>query len=116
MQDLLLGKDILIVEILFNDQLDAQFFLYMFISIPTCFEHSSAHHQEIHLYQYDICCMSLYVGDRLPSKPAYQAVTYIYQISYWYNEYPDDEYLNSRNMWRIEINIYKKRIAHQVGH
>ena len=56
------------------------FFICLFI-ISTCFEHSSAHHQESQLYQYDIWCMSLYVGDRLvrrfPSKPAYQTVTYI---------------------------------------
>jgi len=45
----------------------------------TCFEHSSAHHQEIKLYQYDIWYMSLYVGDRLVwgFRPAYQTVTYV---------------------------------------
>jgi len=33
-------------------------FLRMFISI-TCFEHSSAHHQEIKLHQYDIWYMMM---------------------------------------------------------
>jgi len=57
-------------------------FLCLF-QLPTCFEHSSAHHQEIQLYQYDIWYMSLYVGERLVcrfrrlSKPAYQTVTYL---------------------------------------
>ena len=51
--------------IIFSDQLDAQFFCICFFQFSTYFEHSSAHHQEIKLYQYDIWYMSLYVGDRL---------------------------------------------------
>jgi len=31
----------------------------------TCFEQPSADHQESQLYQYDLWCMSLYVGDRV---------------------------------------------------
>ena len=46
-------------------------FCICLFQFSTYFEHSSAHHKEIHLYQYDIWYMSLYVGD-------------IYQISYWY--------------------------------
>jgi len=48
-----------------NDQLDAQFFFMCLFQFFTSFEHSSAHHQEIQLYQYDIYYMSLYVGDLL---------------------------------------------------
>ena len=65
--------------ILLNDQLDANSFLLMFISILYMFRALSAHHQEIQLYQYDIW----YVGDRqvcsldgTTSKPAYQTVNY----------------------------------------
>jgi len=58
-------------------------FLYIFISFSTCFEHTSAHHQEIKLYQYAIEYMSFYVDGRpvcrfgRMSKPAYLTVTYI---------------------------------------
>jgi len=62
-------------RVLFNDQLDAQFlFCIRLFHFSTCFEHSSAHHQEIQLYQYDIWYMSLYVwyaGLDGTSKPAY---------------------------------------------
>ena len=40
-------------------------FCIRLFQFSTCFEQSSAHHQEIQLYQYDIWYMSLYVGDRL---------------------------------------------------
>ena len=40
------------------------FYICLF-KFSTCFEHSSAHHQETQLYQYGIWYMSLYVGDRL---------------------------------------------------
>jgi len=80
--------------VLFNDQLDTQFFFVYVYFNSICFEHSSAHHQKIQVYQYYIWYMSLYVGDRLVcrfkrsvqtwyagldvrSKPAYQTVTYI---------------------------------------
>jgi len=29
---------------------------------------------------------------------------------------PDDGHMAARNMWRIEINIHKKRIVYQVGY
>ena len=29
---------------------------------------------------------------------------------------PDDEHRSARNMWRIGINIYEKRIVHHVGY
>jgi len=45
--------------ILFNDQRNAQFFYIYLFQFSTCFEHSSAHHQEIQMYQYDIWYMSL---------------------------------------------------------
>jgi hypothetical protein len=53
-----------LVPILVNNHLDAQFFfcLYLF-QFSTCFEHPSAY-QENQLYEYDIWCVSLCVGDR----------------------------------------------------
>ena len=66
------------------------------------------------MYEYDICYVSLCVGDRLvcrlgrkkgvPSKPAYQAVAYI-RCGIDTVDSPDDEHMAARNMWRIEINI-----------
>jgi len=51
--------------ILVNNQLDAQFFfLVRLFQFSTCFEQRCAHHKENQLYQYDIWCMSLCVGDR----------------------------------------------------
>ena len=84
----------------------------------TCFEQPFAHHQENQLYQYDIWHMSLYVGDRLVRRygwihtciPDGHRVTYnrcrtdtIYS--------PDDEHTVARNMYSIEINIYRKNCA-----
>jgi hypothetical protein len=47
--------------ILFNDQLDAQFFFFgkCLFQSSTCFEHSSVRHQEIQLCQYDIWYVTL---------------------------------------------------------
>ena len=59
------------------------FFCICLFKFSTCFEHSSAHHQVIQFYQYDIWYLSFCVGDRLlcrfgrNSKPAYQTVIYI---------------------------------------
>jgi len=65
-RDVYLFMNELTSVILFNDQLDAQlFFCICLFQFSTCFELSSAHHQEIQLYQYDIWYMSFYVGDRL---------------------------------------------------
>ena len=53
-----------------------------------------------------------YAGLDVPSKPAYQTfrVTYTrYRIDTI--ESPDDEHLNARNMYRSEINIYKKKLC-----
>ena len=54
-------------------------FCICLFQFSTCFEHSSAHHQEIQLYQYDIRYTSLYVGDRLLCRfgLAHQTVIYI---------------------------------------
>jgi len=41
------------ILILANNQLDA-LFMYLF-HLSTCFEHHSAHHHEIELYEYIIC-------------------------------------------------------------
>ena len=49
-----------------NNQLYAQlFFLIRLYQFSTCFEQHRAHHQENQLYQYNMCYMSLCVGDRL---------------------------------------------------
>jgi hypothetical protein len=52
--------------ILVNDQLDVQFFflIYLFKS-STCFEQTSAHHQENHLYQYNVWYKSIRASGRL---------------------------------------------------
>ena len=47
--------------ILVSNQPDAQFFfLICLFQFSTCFEHSSAHHQENQLYQYNLWYMSLW--------------------------------------------------------
>ena len=95
--------------ILFNDQLDAQFFFCICLfQFSTFFEHSSAHHQEIQLYQYDIRNMSLYVGDRLVCRFGRNVQTcipdcHLHRVTYTRyridtNESPDDEHLHARNM------------------
>ena len=74
----------------------------------TCVEHSSAHHQEIHLYHYDMWCMSLYVGDRLVCSFGRNVQTcvpdgHLHRVTYtiYRNdtiESPGDEHLNARHM------------------
>jgi hypothetical protein len=57
--------------------------------------------------------MSLYVGDRLVC--TLHRVTYArYRINTI--DSPDDEHRGARNMLRIGINIYEKRIMRQVGY
>ena len=75
----------------------------MFISILYMFRASSAHHQEIQLYQYDILYMSLYVGDRLVCRFGRSVQTcipdgHLHRVTYIrYRidtiESPDDEHL-----------------------
>ena len=65
------------------------------------------------MYEYGIWCMSLCVGDRLVFryKPAYQTVrvTYTrYRIDTLGS--PDNEHGVARNMYRIEINMYKQEL------
>jgi hypothetical protein len=71
---------------LVNDQIDAQlFFLICLFQSSTCFEQTRARHQEDHLYQYNIWCMSLCIGGRLvcrSGRPPTQSD--IYQTLYWY--------------------------------
>ena len=77
------------------------------------------------MYQYDIWYMSLNVGDRLVRRFGRSVQTcipdgHLHTVTYPRyridtTESPDDEHLNARNLWRIEINI-QKRIGHQVGH
>jgi len=104
---------ILVHIILVNNQPDAQIiFRLCLFQFSTCFEHPCAHHQENQLYQYDIWYMSHYVGDRLACIPD----GHLHRVTY--NRYlidtiesPDDEHLNAQNMYRIEINIYKKELC-----
>ena len=103
--------------ILVNNQLDAHFFFFhiCLFQISACFEHPCAHHQENHLYQYDIWCMLLYVGDRLVCRLQIcipdghlHTVTYTrYRIDTI--DSPDDEQMSARNMQRFGINIYEKK-------
>jgi len=65
--------------------------------------------------------MSLYVGDRLVcrlhlhTRRSPNRFTYTrYRINTI--DSPDDEHRDARNMWRIGINIYEKRIVRQVGY
>ena len=73
-------------ELLVNDQLDGQFFSYMFIlfQFSTCFEQPRAHHQDNQMYQYNIWYMSLCVGDRSVCWSE-GSLPDIYQMLYWYN-------------------------------
>jgi hypothetical protein len=53
------------LESLLNSNLTHNSFSYICLfQFSTCFEQTSAHHQESQLYQYDLWFMSLYVGDR----------------------------------------------------
>ena len=54
--------------------------------------------QESQLYQYDLWYMSLYVGDRV-----------VCRFRWSTTDYPDDEHLVDRNMYRTAINKYKKK-------
>jgi hypothetical protein len=56
---------------LVNDQLDKQFFSMYLFQFSTCFEQPRAHKQENQLYQYNMCYMSLCVGDTIDS-PVYE--------------------------------------------
>ena len=79
--------------ILINNQLDAQFPLHTHTHIytfrfSTCFEQPCAHQQGSQLYQYNVWCVSLCVGDR----PVCRSDTGrspiqsdMYQMLYWYN-------------------------------
>ena len=110
------------IKNLFNDQLDPQFFFCICLfQFSTCFENSSAHHQEIQLYHYDIWYISLNVGDCLVCRFGRSVQTcipdgHLHRVTYTrYRidtiESPDDEHLNARNMQIIEINIHKKELC-----
>ena len=59
-----------------NDLAHNSFCVCLF-QFSTCFEHSSAHHQEIQLYQYDIWYMSICVGERLVCRFGFPSKTCI---------------------------------------
>jgi hypothetical protein len=92
-----------ILLILVNNQLDAQFFfLICSLQFSTCFKQHRAHHQENQLYQYNVWCTSLYLGDRLVCTSAIldghlQWVSYARCcVDTTYS--PDDEHGVARNM------------------
>ena len=65
--------------------------------------------------------MSLYVGDRLVCIQTCTLDIHLHRVTYTrYRintiDSPDDEHRDARNMWRIGINIYEKRIVRQVGY
>ena len=105
--------------ILFNDQLDTQFFfVYVYFS--------SVHVSSIQvlIIRRFSCintisgmCHSMqvtvwYAGLDRTSKPAYQMVRVIY-TRYRIDTIasPDDEHVNDRNMQGLEINVYKKELC-----
>jgi len=70
--------------------------------------------------------MLLYVGDgqvcrfEWNCKPAH-LTGHLHTVTYTRRridtiDSPDDEHRGARNMWRIGINIYEKRIVRQVGY
>ena len=75
-------------KVLVNKQLDAQFFfLICLFQFSKCFEQLGAHHQESHLYQYDIWYMLLCVGECLVSRQSLHTIqsptqSDIYQMLY----------------------------------
>ena len=83
-------------------------FCVCLFQFSTCFEHSSAHHQEIQLYQYGVWYMSLYVGDHLVCRFGQNVQTcvpdgHLHRVTYTRyrintTESPDDERLNTQNM------------------
>ena len=77
---------------LVNNQLDALFSTYLFISLPTYFEQPSAHHQEnrilsIHHLVCVTMCRWLPGMPVLPDRHTRQSPTQsdIYQMTYWRN-------------------------------
>jgi len=105
--------------ILFNDQLDAKFvFCICLFQFSTCFEHSSAHHQEIQLYQYDIWYMSLYVGDRLVwrfgrNQMSYMSISILYMFRAFKCSSSGDSIVSIRHM--VYVTLCRWHI-HRVTH
>ena len=94
-------------------------FLYMFISILYMFRAFKCSLSGDSIYQCDIWYMSLYVGDRLVCRFGRKPDSHLHRVTYTRyrietTESPDDEHLNARNMYRIEINIYKKELCLKV--
>jgi len=83
-----------------NNQLDANSFSYICLfQFSTCFEQSSAHHQQSQLYQYDPWYMSPYVGDRVVRRFTCIPRTVIYTRGRIDTiDSPDDKHMVARNM------------------
>jgi len=90
--------------IIFNDQLDAQFFfVYVYFN--------SLH----------VSSIQVFIIRRFNFINMISGICHLHGVTYTRYcidtiESPDDEHLNARNMYRIEINIHKKRIVHQICH
>jgi hypothetical protein len=72
----------------------------------TCFEQPISYHQESQLYRYDVCYTSLYVGERVVCGVRGTPHSHLQILTYTRGridsiDYPDDEHLVARNMYRI---------------
>ena len=98
---------ILILVILVNNQLDAQFFPYIFISKLYMFRatmFSSSGETVVSIRHL------VYVGDRLVPDGQLHRVTYT-RCPIDTIDSHDDEHMVARNMYSVEINIYRKNCA-----
>ena len=90
----------------------------------TCFEQPCAHHQESQFCQYSIWYMSFCVGDRPVCRsgrnhsffPTCIPDGHLHRMTYTRCcivtiDSPDDEHKVARNIYRIEINVYKRNCA-----
>jgi hypothetical protein len=107
--------------ILINNQLDAQFLLYIFISILYMVRATLCSSSGESVVSNNTWYMSLCVGDRPLCRsgrkfPICIPDGHLHRVTYTRCcidtiESPDDEHKFARNMWRIEINIYKRNCA-----
>jgi hypothetical protein len=91
--------------ILVNNELDGHIFFIRLFNFSTCFEHPCANHEENQLYQYDIWCISLYVGDRLVCVFEWNCIPdgHLHRVTYTRCridtiDSTDDEHMGTRNM------------------
>jgi len=104
--------------ILVNNQLDAQFFMYIYFY----FKHVSGSLVPIirriilsmqHLVYVTLCRWPSGMQFNLHTRRS-STQSDINQVSHWYNYSPDDGQMAARNMYRIEINIHEKLCVNLV--